>query len=67
MNDGELDRMESWAERNAMRFNESKCSVLHLGRKNCTHQYRLGADLLERSSAAMDLVVLVDNRLAMSQ
>jgi len=41
--------------------------VLHLGRNNCTHQYRLGADLLERSSVVKDLGVLVDNTLAMSQ
>ena len=31
------------------------------------HQYRLGDDLLERSSAAMDLGDLVDSMLAMSQ
>ena len=31
------------------------------------HQYRLGADLLERSSVEKDLCVLGDIRLAMSQ
>ena len=31
------------------------------------YQYRLGDDLLERSSVEKDLRVLVDKRLAMSQ
>ena len=34
---------------------------------NSMYQYRLGHDLLERSSAEKDLRVLVDNMLAMSQ
>jgi len=50
-----------------MRFNKSKRRVLHLGTNNCMRQYRLGDDLLERSSVKKDLGVLVDNRLAMSQ
>ena len=49
-----------------MRFNKSKCRVLHLGRNNCMCQYRLGVDLLEMSSV-QNVEVLVDSRLAMSQ
>ena len=69
----DLDRLESWAERNLMRFNECKYRVLHLGEITVcintyitVHQYIQRAELLQRSSAAKDLEVLVANMLAMN-
>jgi len=63
----DLYRLESWAERNLMKFDNGKCRVLHLGRNNPMQQYRLGTDPLESSSAERDLGVLADNKLTTSQ
>jgi len=53
----DLDRLESWAQRNPMKFNKGKCRVLHLGRNN----------LMESGSAERDQGVLVDDGLIMNQ
>lgn len=34
----DLDRLEKWAERNLMYFNQKKCEVLHLVGNNARHQ-----------------------------
>ena len=59
----DLDRLE----RNLMKFNKGTWKVMHLGRNNTVHQYRLGAELLECSSVERDLDMLGDDRLTMSQ
>jgi len=38
----DLNGLKSRSERKQIRFNKSKCKVLHLGRNNHMHEYRLG-------------------------
>lgn len=38
----DLDKLENWTERNFTKFKKGKYAVLHLGRNNPPHQYRLG-------------------------
>jgi len=62
----DLDRLERWAWVNRMKINKAKCKVLHMGRGNPKHRYRLGGQWLQSSPEEKNLGVLVDEKLNVS-
>ena len=63
----DLDRLKHWVQVNLMRFNKSKCKILHLAHGNSHCQYKLGDERIESSPAKKDLRVRVDEKLNMRQ
>ena len=63
----DLDQVQEWSDKWQLRFNSSKCKVMHLGHNNIKAVYNMNNEgskvVLESSTVEKDLGVLVDDKL----
>lgn len=64
---GDLGKLQKWADGNLRTLSKHKLEVLHLGCSSLWQWHKLGAGWLESISIEKDLRVLVDNELNTSQ
>lgn len=64
---GDLVKLERWSHVKLMKINKAKCKVLHLGRCNPKHKYRVSRKGIESSPEKKDFGVLTDKTLNMTQ
>ena len=60
----DITRISNWADRNMMSFNVNKCDILHLGRRNLKHVYRMNGVDIGEASSVRDLGLIVQDDLS---
>ena len=59
----DLDMLADWSETWQLKFNASKCKVLHIGQHDTNYEYYLGNSKLENTTMEKDLGVIMDEEL----
>ncbi len=58
-----LNKLWDWSSAWGMKFNTEKCHVLHLGRNNPMHRYKMGGEYLIAVEEEKDLGVIITDKL----
>lgn len=58
-----LDDLEDWASCWGMAFNVSKCKILHMGKNNMSHKYRIGGVEVPNHQEERDIGVIIHDSL----
>jgi hypothetical protein len=62
----DLDRLGDWSDTWLLRFNASKCKIMHLGNSNPSFQYKMGDTTISEVQEEKDLGVTFDPTLKFS-
>ncbi|MCD9088845.1 hypothetical protein, partial [Stenotrophomonas sp. SY1] len=62
-----LDKLHQWSEKWLMKFNTSKCKVMHIGKNNSKCDYKLFGNSLTKENSEKDLGVIISNDLKSSK
>lgn len=63
----DLDKLVEWSETWQMKFNFSKCKVMHMGRVSNRDSYGMGGQDLEHIDREKDLGVIINTKLASTE
>ena len=63
----DLQKLIEWSQDWQMQFNIDKCAVMHMGRKNQSHEYNLGNDKLKKVTVERDIRIIVDKSCKFSE
>ena len=62
----DLDKLVKWSEAWQMKFNISKCKVMHVGRVKRIASYKMGGNEMTKTASERDLGIMVNSKLSAS-
>ena len=63
----DINKMQAWADTWQMKFNTSKCAVMHVGNNNSHHEYSMGGTTLQETKEEKDLGVWIHKSLKVAK